>query len=116
VTDHLLALRSFHNRELEEIKIFHEVFTSYIKRHIKKLSLVASELAILENINKIVICKLCGHIVRMATDKPSEIPKHYVKATGSLLSMDNSFTDLESKRPSQSNVEDEKNNSFEKSK
>lgn len=43
VSNHLLTLRSFHNKELEEIKNFQEAYTSYIKRHIKKLSIVASE-------------------------------------------------------------------------
>ena len=43
MSDFLMELRDFHNKELEDIKIFHDFFIKYTKRYVKKLSLVASE-------------------------------------------------------------------------
>jgi hypothetical protein len=39
-----MELRNYHNKEIEEVKVFQEAVINYIKKHSKKLSLVASEM------------------------------------------------------------------------
>ena len=44
ISDSLMELRNYHNKEIEEVKVFQEAVINYIKKHSKKLSLVASEM------------------------------------------------------------------------
>ncbi len=58
--------------------------------------------SLLENINKIQICKNCGHIVKLSTERPGALPSNYINVNGSIISME--ATSIEAKDKSQSEL------------
>jgi len=94
MSDFLMELRDFHNKELEDIKIFHDFFIKYTKRYVKKLSLVASEVPILDSITKIVSCHRCGHLLSLITDTPTKLPNSYITSKGNIINLYESTRDI----------------------
>jgi hypothetical protein len=86
--DQLLEFRSFQKKEADDLRTFHIAFLRYFKANLKKLSLAASEISILEYINKIERCNVCGHIIKMMTDRPLNLPDQYLTANGSIINME----------------------------